>query len=221
MKNIVKVLLVVSSVMYVLPSHAGFGDMLNKKPSKPSGDAYAMQDKLVKSYVSSASNINGAQILLLEAFGLKEEAAKLKAEEKSFSDGSISDESSIKRQTEMSENANKVIQERIKSGAKISEDGKKQFTKSFKPYVKGLIGTKSVASEAGAFVDSAKSTISSASYTDKMSVTGKLKSGMFVATEIPGYVQSLWDTSKMMVSYGKENKIEVPKDATESISGMF
>jgi len=221
MKNVVKTLLVVSSVMFIMPSHADFGSMLSKKSSKSSGDSYAMQDKLVKAYVSSASNINGAQILLAKAFGLKDLATKLEAEKSALSDGSVSDESSIKRQTEMSEEANKAIQEKIKSGAKISAEGKKQFTKSFKPYVKGLIGTKSVASEAGAFVDSAKSTISSASYMDKMSVTGKLKAGMFVATEIPGYVQSLWDTSKMMVTYGNENKIEVPKDATESIGGMF
>ncbi len=221
MKNISKALLLASTVLLVTPSYADFGSLLGKKSSKPAGDAYAMQDKLVKTYISSATSINAAQILLAKAFGLKDQVAKLEAEKKALSSGSVSDEDSIEKSIEVSDAANKAIQEKIKKGATLSSDGKKHYIKSFVPYVNGLVGSKSVVEEAKPFLESAKSTISNAGFTDTLSVTNKLKAGTFVATTMPSYVQSLWETSKLMVTYSKDNKIGVPEDATDSIGDMF
>lgn len=221
MKKIAKALLLTTTVLVVTPSYADFGSLLGKKSSKPSSNAYSMQDKLVKTYLSSAANINNAQLLLAEAFGLKDTVTKLEAEKEALSSGSVSDEDSIEKNKEVSEEANKAIQEKIKSGAKLSADGKKSYIKSFIPYIKGLVGGKSVVTESKPFLESAKSTISNASFTDTLSVTNKLKSGTFVATTMPSYVQSLWETSKLMLTYAKDNKIDVPDDATDSVSDMF
>ena len=221
MKNNTKALLLASTVLLVAPSYADFGSLLGKKSSKPAGDAYAMQDKLIKTYVASATSINAAQIQLAKAFGLKDIATKLEAEKEALSSGSVSDEDSIEKNTEVSEEANKAIQEKIKSGVKMSAEGKKHYIKSFVPYVTGLVGSKSVIDEAKPFLESAKSTISNAGFTDTLSVTNKLKAGTFVATTMPSYVQSLWETSQLMVTYGKDNKIDVPEDATDSIGDMF
>lgn len=221
MKNVYKALLLASATFLVNPAHAGFGSLLDKKTSQPSEDAYVIQDKLVKTYVLSATSINAAQIELAKAFELKDIAAKLEAEKEALSSGSVIDEDSIEKTTEVSKEANIAIQEKIKSGATVSEEGKAHYIKSFAPYIKGLISGKSVTEEAKPFLDSAKSTISSAGFTKKLSVTNKLKAGTFVATTMPSYIKSLWDTSQLMVTYGKDNKIDVPKDATESIGDMF
>lgn len=220
MKKLSTAIVLLASMLITDPSYAGFGDLLGKKESKTSGDVYAMQDDLVKAYTVSATGVNNAQVLLAKAFDLKELVAELEAEQKALKDGSVSDEKSIKANKKLTENANNVILEKMKTGDKLSDEGRKYYVKAFPPYVQGLVGSKKIIDASEGFLDSAKSTLSSASFMEKAKVASKLTVGSYVASEAPGLVKNLWDTSKMMITYGKNNDIEVPADATEALGDI-
>lgn len=221
MKKLTTALIVASSVLVTTPSHAGFGDLVKKVTSEPSGGTYAMQDKLVKAYGKTAVSVNSAQVLLAKAFDLKDLVTQLEAEQESLKAGSVNDEKSIKANKQLTEKANKAIQEKMTSGEQLSDEGRKYYLKSFSPYVKGLVGSKKMVEESEGFLSSAKSTISSASFLEKAKLTQKLQVGTYLATKAPDLAKGLWETSKMMVTYGQKNEIDVPEDATDSIGDMF
>lgn len=221
MRKLTSTLIVITSVWVATPSYAGFGDLLKKQTSQPSGDAYAMQDKLVRAYGKTAVSVNKAQVLLAKAFDLKDLVAQLEAEQEALSSGSVTDEKSIKANKQLTEKANKAIQEKMKNGEQLSDEGREYYIKSFSPYVKGLLGSKKMVEESEGFVDSAKSTISAASFLEKAKLTQKLQVGTYLATKAPDLAKGLWETSKMMITYGQKNEIDVPEDATDSVGDMF
>jgi hypothetical protein len=114
MRKLTSALILLSSVLIATPSYAGFGDLLKKEKSQPSSDVYAMQDKLVKAYGTTAVGVNNAQVLLAKAFGLKDLVTQLEAEKESLSSGSVTDQKSIKANKKLTEKANKAIQEKNK-----------------------------------------------------------------------------------------------------------
>ena len=221
MKKLTSALILLCSAVIASPSYAGFGDLLKKETSQSSGDIYAKQDQLVKAYGVTALGVNNAQVLLAKAFGLKDLVTQLEAEKETLSSGSVTDEKSIKANKKLTEKANKAIQQKMESGEQLSDEGRKYYLKAFVPYVQGLLGSKKMVEKSEGFLDSAKNALSSAGFIEKAKLTKNLSVGTWVASKTPGLAKDLWETSKMMVTYGKKNKIEVPKDATESISDMF
>ena len=220
-KNVSKALLLATSVFVVTPTYAGWGDVLPKKESKKSsGDAYGMSEKLVKTYASAMGEILTAQSYLATAFGNKDRAAELAAQADVMKSGSV-DEDAIEKATEVSKQANAEISKKVADGEKLTAESKKQYIKAFAPYVKGLLKTKGVIEEAKPFMDSAKDKISSAGFTEKLSVKEKLAAGMYVATKTPSYAKDLWETSQKLVTYNMNNKIKVPNDPTASIGDDF
>lgn len=179
--------------------------------------AIESQNAFLAQFVSSSKTITDAQLLAAKSLNLDEMAAKIEAERKAKDGQSIEQ---LKTAKETGSNLNSAIEKAMKDGVKLDADSKKLYLEALVQYSVGLVQTKSVVDSAPGFLSSAKDTISSASMTEKLSVTGKLEDGMYVAKEIPAYAKSLWDTSNLMISFAKSNDIEVPADATKALSGM-
>lgn len=179
--------------------------------------AFEAQDALLAKFVASSQLIADAQLLAAKSLKLDELVAKMEAENKAKQGIAVDRIPAITENgVALVAGSNKLLND----GVKLDDESKKLYLDALVQYAAGLVATKSVVDTAPGFISSAKDTISSASITEKLSVTSKLEDGLYIAKELPGYAKSLWETSNVMMSFAKSNNIEVPADATKAISDM-
>jgi len=180
-------------------------------------DAMAMNDDLVKKYVAAQLELNASQTFLSQALGLSDQIALLNAEKTALSSGNVMDESGLKKDAEVSGNNIKLINEQMTQGHKLTDEERAAFIQSLPHLISAVSLTKQLPSSFERFIDSSKRQIISANLTEKMSVTNKLKSGMYVVSNTPSLVGNLLSTMKNVMAYAKSNDIEVPKNAESVI----
>lgn len=221
MKN--KKLLLASLIAALAVSAPAYADW--KKPSSLLGgdksntqnSAFAAQDALLAKFDSSSKLISEAQLLAAKSLKLDELAATIEAENKAKDGQSVE---RLKTTRTTGDNFKKSIEEANKNGVKLDNESKKIYLAALLKYADGLVETKAVVDAAPNFISSAKDTISSSSLTQKLSVTGKLEDGMYIAKEAPGYAKELWETSSLMMSFAKSNDIAIPADATKALTDI-
>jgi hypothetical protein len=219
-KKLVLASLVATLVMSA-PSFAGWpsaGSLVGgSKSTTDQSGTYKAQDALVAKFLASSTLISNAQLKAAKSLKLDEVVAKVEAEQTAKKGQSVDQ---LKTNQTVGENLTASIEKAMKDGVQLDSESKKLYLEALVQYSAGLVATKSAADAAPGFMSSAKDTISSASVTEKLSVTNKLQDGMNIAKELPGYTKSLWDTSKLMLSFAKSNKIEVPADATKALKDV-
>lgn len=202
----------------------GFGDLVKGSKSDSSNssavDAVNMQDDLVKQYIVAALLINEAQRMLAEALGLNEDAARLKADGEVLGSGAVLSVDSLEKSTEISEQANKNIEEKLAEGAELSSESQLLFAQALIPYATGLYETSQLYDAFEEFGDAAKEQISAASMIQKIKVTKKLAVGLHVVSSVPGLAKDLYSTSEKLLSFAKSNNIDVPEDATDALGDL-
>lgn len=222
MKNVFKVALILLS-LGAMPSQSfdlkipEFSGDDNKSESV---DALAMQSELISNYVESAVLINESQVLLAEAFGLKEAAAELRTQGEVLSSGSVLDKDAIKKNKEVSTNANDQIAEKLESGEELSVESQALYAKAIPPYADGLYKASQLSGDLQDFAMVAKDKVSNASLTKKLSVKNELGAGTYLASSMPGFTKDLYDTSKLLISYAKKSEIKVPKNSTDALGSL-
>lgn len=179
-------------------------------------DAVSSQEAVVRNYVDAATDINQAQIHLANAFGLKSQAAALQETADALKAGAV-DESVLKKQIELSESVNAEVEKRIGAGEQLSDEAKAEYANSLQPFGRGVIKVSKLGPDLTAFSDSAKQQISAASLIEKAQVTKKLSTGMYLVSSVPGFVTNTGSALKQIVTYGQDNKIPVPEDATAAL----
>lgn len=189
------------------------------KPKTEQSSAFNSQDIMLEKFTTSSTLISEAQLSLAKSFKLDELAAKIDAENKA-KDGPVDSKSRLDTIRQNGEVLRKEQEMMEKKGVKLDAESKQHYLNAIIPYVSGLVGTKSVVDAAPGFISSAKDTIASASFTEKLSVTDKLSVGLYIAKELPAYAQDLLNTSNLMMSFAKSNDIEVPEDATKALTGI-
>jgi len=192
---------------------------LNDAQPQPAagGNAINMQEGVVRRYVEGASQINTAQTELLYAFGLKDQAAALEAQAKALSSGATLDKDGIEKQKKLSDDANTAIQAKLDSGAELSAEGKQHYAKSLSPFAAGVSITTKLPGDLSGFSNAAQSQIQSASVLEKVKVTSKLSTGLYLVKELPGYSANLLGCLGKLVTFANKHQIPVPKDATAAL----
>lgn len=183
-----------------MPSFAQFGSLAGALGGGGGGSSVSA-DSLVKSYAAGTQLVMSSDVSLLKALGLKEHAEKEELAAKNLTQGptTAAFEDAAKVQTE----TNKAMAEAM--GAKkvtLSAESKKDYARGVVDLVKGI---KSYAGMAGD-VKNFKPGISSFG-----SAAG---AALYVVKSLPGSLSSLKDTLKRSIEFAKENKIELPADAT-------
>jgi hypothetical protein len=186
--------------------------------SSSSSDAAAAQDALVKSFVSSQSEVLAAQALLTKAYGLKEDAARIEASQTALQSGAV-DKDTLQKAVEVSAQANEAIAAKQAKKTVLTAEEKQSYVASLPHFAKGVIGIHKVLDEARKFVSTAKGSMGSGLSSMGSAMT-KLKAGMYVAKASPSYAKSLFDTFKKTVSIGKSNGIKMPADATAALGDL-
>jgi len=141
-----KIMLFALVVLFVSASVFAF-DLpgFKKSPATPpgggatAGDLKANFDKVIKDYDGNVSqHYTKSNELALGAFGLKQESEKLQAEAGQAGSG-VTTADSLKQISTQNSKASAMVAEKIKSGAKLTDEGKKLFGDSMVELAKGLV----------------------------------------------------------------------------------
>lgn len=177
-------------------------------------DAVSMQEGIIKSYVSSKSNVDTGLARFAQAYGLKDQAAQLDASVKALAGGATS-ENDLKANAKLSQSTQQEIEKKIAEGAALSDEGKQLFASGLLPFATGVKETTALPKELQSFSDAAKAQISAASVLEKTKVTAKLQAGLWLVQELPGYTSKLTTGLGQIAGYAKKNSIPLPKEAND------
>ena len=165
-----------------------------------SGDSITAE-QLVKKYVGGTQNVMNADVYMLKALGLKDQAAKEELAAKNLTEGSTSAglEDAAKVQTESS----KALAEKLgEKNVVLSADSKKQYSLGLVELVKGIRDYVGLASDAKGFKPSLTA------------MGGAASAAVYIVKSLPGSTSNMKSTLGKAIDFAKQNKIEVPADAT-------
>lgn len=201
-KHLIGTVLGLTIATLSMPSFAQFGGLGGALGGGAGSSVSA--DSLVKSYVAGTQQVMSSDVSLLKALGLKEQAEKEELAAKNLTQGPTSAalEEAAKVQTEGSKaladamDAKKVT---------LSADSKKDYVRGVVELVKGIKSYAGMAGDVKGFKPGMSSIGSGAG------------AAMYVVKTLPGSLTSLKDTLKRSIAFAKENKIELPADATAAL----
>lgn len=181
-------------------AYAQFGGLTSALGGGSSGSSVSA-DGLVKSYVGGTKNVMTADVYMLNALGLKDQAAKEELAMKNLTEGSTAGglEDAAKVQTESS----KALEEKM-NGKKVSMDaeGKKNYSQGLLSLAKGIKDYTGMSGDVKNFRPSVSSIGASGA------------AAAYVVKSLPNSTSNLLSTLKKAVAFARENKIEVPDEAT-------
>ncbi len=176
------------------------GSLLGGKNSNSTSKSISAEN-IVKKYVDGSKDVMTADVHLLNALGLKEQAAKEELAAKNLTEGATASglEDAVAIQTESS----KALAEKMNEEKVVMDDkSKKTYTKGLLYLAKGMLKYKGLTSDVK-------------SYTPSVSSIGTAgNSALYIVKSLPTSSKNLYETLKKAVSFARENKIEVPKEAT-------
>jgi hypothetical protein len=185
----------------VSASAFGLGNLTSAVGGGSKSESSVTAQSLVDLYLGSGQSVMNGQAKLLEAVGLKTEAEKAEAASKNMTKGATKDnlEDAVKVQTEGSK---ALADKKAEGGIKMTAEAKKIYTAGLLNLAVGLKG----------YVDMASSV---SSYKPGMSDLGAAAgSAMFIVKSLPNSTQNVTTTIKQAMEFAKENKIEIPKEAS-------
>jgi len=198
----------------------GFPSLLGTS-SNSSSDMTAtanMQTKLITDFITGEKSVLSSQADMTKALGLSDQAAKLNAAIAALGTGATN--KSIGDAIGVSESATDQISKMKLGTMKLSADAKATMTHAIPEYLLGVVALIKLKPDYSSFMSAAQKQVSSASIMDVTKVKDKLSVGMFVASNGPGYTESLGKTTSDLITYAKGNNISIPKDATSLLPGF-
>lgn len=187
-----------------LPSLGGKSKSSESAPA-PSGDA------LVLAFSEANRQLLTAQSSLLEALGLKDELAKLQAEQKALGSGAL-DTAALKKISHISDSASAAIAKSMEAQPKLSAEARKTFARGLVEYLAAAVAARELVAQAQQFTASATG--------NPLSLVGKAGTAMYVVKEAPGYMKNIGTTTKALFAFAKRNNIEIPANATAQLDGL-
>lgn len=200
-KKYVGIFLGIAIALASAPTYAQLGGLAGSLMGGKSSSSSVTAESIVKKYVDGSRDVMTADVHLLNALGLKEQAAKEELAAKNLTEGATASglEDAVKVQTESS----KALAEKMdEKKVVMDEQSKKTYTKGLLYLAKGIVKYTSLTSDVK-------------SYSPSVSSIGTAgNSALYIAKSLPTSSKNLYETLKKAVSFARENKIEVPKDAT-------
>lgn len=199
-KSSIQLLFAATLSIFASASHAQLGGLSNALGGSGGGIS---AEQMVSKYVSGSKNVTQADAKMLEAVGLKDEAAKAALQAQNLTEGATKGnlEDADKVQTESS----KALEEKL-NGKKVTMDaaGKKLFASGLKDLAVGMIQYVGMSKDVSSFKPSITS------------IGGSAKSALYVVKTLPSSIKNLGTTLKAAIDFSKENDIPIPKEATDA-----
>ena len=160
-------------------------------------------DQIVGKYVAGSQHVNKAEVKMLKAVGLKDQADLAELQAKNLTAGATSGalEEAAKVQTDSS----KALEEAFKqSKVEMDAKSKKQFSDGMADLGRGIVQYAGMGGDVKNF--SPNPTAAGAATT----------SAVFIVKNLPGSLKSLGSTLKGAIDFAKTNNIPVPKEAADA-----
>ncbi|MRW91493.1 hypothetical protein GJ699_15985 [Duganella sp. FT80W] len=184
-----------------VPAHAQLGGLSKALGGGNSSSGSVSAESLVKSYVGGTQQVMSADVNFLKALGLKDQADKTELAAKNLTTGATV--SSMQDAAQVQTDNSKALDAAM-SGNKValSAESKKNYTLGLVDLVKGIKSYTGVAGDVKGFKPSVSSLGAGAA------------AAAYVVKSLPDNMSSLKNTLKRSLDFAKENKIEIPADAT-------
>lgn len=201
-KKLVSVLLGVAIAMASGSAYAQLGGLGGSLlGGKSSSSSSVSADDIVKKYVDGSKDVMTADVHLLNALGLKDQAAKEELAARNLTEGATASglEDAAKVQTESSK---ALVDKMSEKKVVLDANSKATYTKGLLHLAKGVMKYASLTSDIKGFSPSVTSIGTAAN------------SALFITKSLPSSSSNRMSTLKNAVKFARENKIKVPKEAT-------
>lgn len=178
--------------------------------------------KLIVGYATAMAGVTEAQADLAKAYNLDNLASELSAQRTALKSGNITSDTAEKV-VEVSEKANKAIEEKMKEQTELDAASKVTVAKALAKYSVGTAGTAMLAKTASDVVTNTKSYLSSLPWTQRANaLTGDMTVALNIAKEVPSLSKNLVTTGKSFVEYATAQGVDTTKAQKQmsSIAGF-
>ncbi|MFT3961687.1 hypothetical protein [Propionivibrio sp.] len=188
---------------------AQFGNLPKTIPGMASASpgSSVTPEGIVSRYVAGSKHVNNADIKMLRAVGLKDEADRAELQAKNLTEGATKDalEESVKSQTESS----KALEARL-AGGKVEMDAKSKemFAAGMADLGRGIVQYAAMSKEASGFKPGPSA------------IGGSTTSALYVVKTLPDSIRNLASTLKSSMDFAKANNIPVPKEAADATAAI-
>jgi hypothetical protein len=191
-----------------LPSMGSLGSKL--PGANAGGDLSGQQMGLVRSYVAGGKDVLFSQSKLLEALGLKDQAATAQATANSLSDGATTQNLQDADKVQSANSA--ALSDALKNqNATLDAQSKQTYAQGLSLLAAGLIKYTGMRQDVAGFSKGLAGP-------GAVQAATKLQSGAFIVRTLPSSISNTTSTLNSAVSFAKSHGIEVPPDATAALS---
>jgi hypothetical protein len=186
---------------------AQLGGLAGKLTGGNSASSGVSPDGIVRKYVAGSQSVNKADVKMLRAVGLKDEADRAELQAKNLTEGATKDslEEAAKVQTESS----KALEDKFKGGkVEMDAKSKEQFSDGMADLGRGIIQYVGMSKEASGFKPGPSA------------IGASTTSALYVVKSLPDSIKNLASTLKSSVDFAKTNNIPVPKEAADATSAI-
>lgn len=178
------------------------------------GQLVSQGDGLMGRFSVAFGNMNLALANTLDALGHKEQAEQLTARGNFYIEGNIAEKDAVERDIAVTQDAVALVEESAAGSAALNAEGKQSLAAAVPHYVKGVYEATQLLPEAQEWAESVSSGISSLS-SNPMKLNELRQSTaapIFVATNLPGFMQSFAGATNNFVSFARSNEVDIPDD---------
>ena len=190
--------------------------VIDKVPGMGGGDAPDMggqKTELVKLFSESSEYYMTAQAYLLKSLKKDEEAQKVLAGIEFAKNSKNSDADRMANSIKVSDDASKVIESSMKGGSiELTAESKVLYAQSLPPAGKGVISTIKLGPVAQGMVATIQA--------NPMSALDQLGGLAKVIPKVPGYISTLTNTMKLVLTAAKANNVDGTKDFEAVLSDL-
>lgn len=188
---------------------AGASDALPEGSSEDSSavSAEAGQEAIVTEFKQILSGVALAQVKVLSAYGLKDQAEALEADANLIS--GECDKKCLDKAVAGSKAANKEIERFDLESAQLDAEGKAMLAEAIPPLLINSYGFVKFLPKVSKWGKSAGDEMKAAGLMGAAKLKKKFDTGLFIVSKTPGVVKDIASTAKKLMTYSKQNDIKV------------
>jgi hypothetical protein len=187
-----------------IPSFGGLGSKLGG-----GSDLSGQQTNLVKSYAAGGKDVLSSQSKLLEALGLKDQAATAQATANALGDGATAQ--NLQDANKVQSDSSTALSDALKNqNATLDAQSKQTYTQGLVLLASGLIKYTGMRQDVAGFSKGLAGP-------GALQAGPKLQAGAYIVKTLPGSISNTSSTLSSAVSFAKSHGIEVPPDATAAL----
>ena len=176
----------------------------DETPQLSAADALDQQAELMEQVTKSLTSLAGAQTLMAEALGLKEEAAIASQNATDLEAGGLTGSDDIEKRLASSDTVTDAIEAKMAEGEQLSDESKKIFASSLPPYGVGSVGMVTSAKSAA----TTASNLTSSADPQILAKIDELKSIVSFGKAAPSIISGFKDTTGSIIKFAQANNID-------------